>query len=705
MDAFSAFQTPFDFDREHIEEIERRRPGQTTPPPALRFQPVNSAVLPSQTGSRNPDPQTGSRIPGLFRIPANNNPLKKEPKSIPLSAGALDPRVQIPQQKPVESSRPTIPNAADPRRPFISRTSVNNEKTRQNKVQDQSFIGLPEAAEVQTGSRRPSSAGAFSIPDRRVNPELIRNSRPPLSQSGFNPEGSRRQVPTTTPTLPEEPRRLSGFSRQRRPIRIKVSDQIRSQPDQIRSQQQQQTLQEFPLVQKTVSSSPDTEITTRRPTRPIGFDPRRVRPFSPSSLPSRTRPSNDEATTTESKQTVEKVNNVRVRSRTRARKRPVNQADRNINSSIEDQRSAIAAERPTKVPAKIQTSSNEGLVFSSFPAKPASTPKTAVTSSPPENNRPVFPSFIPKQIPEISHQPAAIFEPTRRPTSSTNLGQKINKVEKSKSSQSSLDSFPSFSALPEVKTKAVPVTQSPSARVTALLENRRKQKNNGQSEGEESNSKNFLTEAKKSNKPLLPTRPSPILRDSFAPTPLVSRAPVTESSRSVSSQSPTILNFTNFPAKNSNTNENTRQNKVQDQQLQQQPPRRINNRPETDVATGDAPVRSSRPIQSLIPQQQVQNPQKSPKSLTPLPTPAAVSSGLKPKTAPGSPQFFDELIREFTGLRPMQISNVQTRSPSLFNAIPVEHSPRTVSLPRPTRRFRPHHTAMPVNHAPFYLLS
>ena len=29
LDAFSAFQTPFDFPREAIEEIERRRPGST----------------------------------------------------------------------------------------------------------------------------------------------------------------------------------------------------------------------------------------------------------------------------------------------------------------------------------------------------------------------------------------------------------------------------------------------------------------------------------------------------------------------------------------------------------------------------------------------------------------------------------------------------------------------------------------------------
>lgn len=270
-----------------------------------------------------------------------------------------------------------------------------------------------------------------------------------------------------------------------------------------------------------------------------------------------------------------------------------------------------------------------------------------------------------------------------------------------------MDSFPAFSALPEVKTKAVPATQSPArVRPAAALETRRKQKNRPSAEEVNKQIKNFINESKKSNtRPNLPTRPSPILRDSFAPTPLAPRAPVTESSRSaVSSQSPSssTSSFTNFPVKNSNnektrqnnSNEKTRQNKVQDQQ-QQRP--RIN-KPETDAASRAAPVQSSRPIQSLIPQQ-VQNPQKSP-------APAPVVGGLKPKTAPGSPQFFDELIREFTGLRPMQISNVQTRSPNLFNAIPVEHSPRpSVLLPRPTRRFRPHHTAMPVNHAPFYLLS
>ena len=60
LDPFSAFQTPFDFPRKHIEEIERRRPGQTqqnnqrrpsNAPPAL---PQRSPLPPT----RPPTPLT-----------------------------------------------------------------------------------------------------------------------------------------------------------------------------------------------------------------------------------------------------------------------------------------------------------------------------------------------------------------------------------------------------------------------------------------------------------------------------------------------------------------------------------------------------------------------------------------------------------------------------------------------------------------------
>ena len=129
MDAFSAFQTPFDFSREQIEEIERRRPGATTPSPThgLRFEPAipsQPVALPVRDRASIPKIPTSAlpRRP-IGATPTNN----KDPKSLPVIPQSADPRrpISIPSQvrkqpvteAPIRSLPPTTTPIADPRRP------------------------------------------------------------------------------------------------------------------------------------------------------------------------------------------------------------------------------------------------------------------------------------------------------------------------------------------------------------------------------------------------------------------------------------------------------------------------------------------------------------------------------------------------------------------------------------------------------------
>ena len=488
MDAFSAFQTPFDFTREQIEEIERRRPGATegpakSNPSRLRFE----AAVPTQpavNAVRNSSPPAA---------------IPRRPVAKPVAADTRrinPPRAQIPESRPEvrkevrpevsRSSLPSIPEAADPRRPAFV---VRDPPTAAAPVIPQQAVPRRPSPSIPSNfGSFPAVANNEPTPIRNV-PSLVRASAAPAT-------------PEPAPPSRTVPQSLSSQPRQRRPIRIRINKE--------KAQQQQQQPSFIPQQSPPAPEVVQEEPAIRRPQSnarpPLSFDPRKARPSSSSSGTS--LPPASRFTPTAEQSSTNSQAPLRVRSRARAR-RPVG------GSNV-----AERPQRPVPVPVRepvntpLPATSLPADAFASFPAKPVGS-----TAS-----EPTFPSFIPKQITDKpAFAPTPIRPPvepkTKRPSFNafpavdSNPSPRQPPQQRERDQPRGLSAFPSFAAVssPEVKPKAFP----------AVTKEREEPDEPRASSPTLNGFSAFPARNKES--PVLPTRPSPpVVRQPerpFAPTP------------------------------------------------------------------------------------------------------------------------------------------------------------------------------------------
>ena len=102
MDLFSAFQTPFDFPREHIEEIERRRPGSDS----AQRRPANVPPPAPRKPTLTPTPLTTEAPPATTLPPFRFRPQDAIRKTVP--------QVKVPQIPKPQAFDPFDPIADPP---------------------------------------------------------------------------------------------------------------------------------------------------------------------------------------------------------------------------------------------------------------------------------------------------------------------------------------------------------------------------------------------------------------------------------------------------------------------------------------------------------------------------------------------------------------------------------------------------------------
>ena len=658
MDVFSAFQTPFDFTREQIEEIERRRPGATGSqakpnPNRLRFE----AAVPPQpavnTVRNSPPPAAVPRRPVVAKPEAADtrriNPLRAQiPESRPEVTKEVRPEAS-------RSSLPSIPKAADPRRPaFVAR--------------DPSTAAAPIIPQ-QAVPRRPrpsisSNFGSFPAVDNndpavpsRNTPSLVRGS---VAQAASEP---------TPPPPRAVPQSLSSQPRQRRPIRIRINkEKAQQQPSLIPQQSPPapEIVQEEPAIRRPQSNA--------RP--PLTFDPRKARPSSSSSGTS--LPTASRFTPTAEKSSTNSQSPLRVRSRARAR-RPIGgntAAERPQRPVSVTVREPVNTPRPaTSLPAD---------AFASFPAKPVGRPASepAFPSFNPKQQipakpvgrpatEPAFPSFNPKQ--QITDKPAFAPTPIRPPVEPKTKRPSLNAFpavandpsprqqpqQRERDQPRGLSAFPSFAAVssPEVKPKAFPAVTK-----------EREEPEEPRASSPTLNGFSAFPARNKETPVVLPTRPSPpVVRQPerpFAPTPRSEGA----------TRTGTPSRFSSFPIQS-----------IPSDSLEP-----IAQEPQRPVAFSRSPPSPSVPLSRNVQQQQ------------PLQRPADAIPVTRASGPPGSTVNFDALIREFTGQQP------KNASPSLFNAIPLDSSSgeqSSLAQPQRPRQFQPQPAVPSVTPASFSLFT
>ncbi len=165
LDAFSAFQTPFDFPRSRIEEIERNRPGRTEAP---------VAALPDR-----PRPQQPARL--VVEEITTRRPIRIQAVPKPEQPQSFIPRQRQPEQRQQQEQQ---------QQSFIPRQLQNRQRGRGSSGQRLSQV-VQEVTEVPTVApttqRRPTRPLNFD--PRRQRPVAV-------SQPTANNEATRSGVPT-----------------------------------------------------------------------------------------------------------------------------------------------------------------------------------------------------------------------------------------------------------------------------------------------------------------------------------------------------------------------------------------------------------------------------------------------------------------------------------------------------------------------------
>jgi len=195
MDLFSAFQTPFDFPREHIEEIERRRPGSDSaqrrpsniPPPAPRKPTLPPTPLTTTTEA----PLATTLPPFRFRP---QDAIRKTVPSIRVP--------QIPKQQDFDPfnpiADPPIPRGSIPQRPS---------KRLQSLIPRQQSVNEPESSVGKPIRIRNNEQSNFIPRQQQILRQ--RGQQETVTEPSDQPSTAQNDIATRKPTRPRnfDPRR------------------------------------------------------------------------------------------------------------------------------------------------------------------------------------------------------------------------------------------------------------------------------------------------------------------------------------------------------------------------------------------------------------------------------------------------------------------------------------------------------------------
>ncbi len=284
LDAFSAFQTPFDFSRSQIQEIERRREQ-----PSSRPEPVTQASVP-----RRPQEPLTTQAPFRFRPQEAVRSPEVEARPV-----FTEPTFSFRPQEAVRPQEDVRPQEVETiQNPLRSR---QQQAFRPQEVEPTpaSFRFRPQEA-VRAQENEPTAPTFRLRPQDAIIPqEPVRAQEPAQEPLRFRPQEAVRSNPEQ--------------ERQNRPIRLRLKEELEQAqqepevPSRIRPQEQQaQSFIPRQILNRQRSRPASAEEPQRsnqieqkdeikrRPSRPRNFDPRRQRVSIPRSEPSPSVPSRPE---------------------------------------------------------------------------------------------------------------------------------------------------------------------------------------------------------------------------------------------------------------------------------------------------------------------------------------------------------------------------------------------------------------------------